>query len=176
MKFSENWLRSHVPTNATRDELAATLTAIGLEVEEMTVLGAVLDGVVVARVEADNRDEVRDLAVALRDRPGIRAVVLGASPGGKGVALVAAVAADSGLDAAALIADAARTVGGGGGKGSDLAAAGGKLPEHLDEALEQVRAAAGLTGQTFYTQWVGFDLGVPAGEFAFSNAQAHTLP
>ena len=31
----------------------------------------------------------RDLAVALRDRPGIRAVVLGASPGGKGVALVA---------------------------------------------------------------------------------------
>ena len=39
MKFSENWLRQHVKTDATRDELAATLTAIGLEVEEMTVLG-----------------------------------------------------------------------------------------------------------------------------------------
>ena len=50
MKFSENWLRQHVKTDATREELAATLTAIGLEVEEMTVLGASLDGVVVARI------------------------------------------------------------------------------------------------------------------------------
>lgn len=43
MKFSENWLRSHVPTSATRDELTATLTAIGLEVEEVSVLGEGLD-------------------------------------------------------------------------------------------------------------------------------------
>ena len=39
MKFSENWLRQHVPTDATRDELAATLTAIGLEVEEVDRAG-----------------------------------------------------------------------------------------------------------------------------------------
>ncbi|MEO6154969.1 MAG: phenylalanine--tRNA ligase subunit beta [Thermomonas sp.] len=50
MRFPESWLRQHVKTSATRDELAATLTAIGLEVEEMTVLGAALDGVVVARI------------------------------------------------------------------------------------------------------------------------------
>ena len=50
MKFSENWLRQHVKTDASREQLAATLTAIGLEVEEMTVLGAALDGVVVARI------------------------------------------------------------------------------------------------------------------------------
>ena len=50
MKFSENWLRSHVPIQASRDELAATLTAIGLEVEEVTVLGESLAGVVVARI------------------------------------------------------------------------------------------------------------------------------
>jgi phenylalanyl-tRNA synthetase beta chain len=50
MKFSENWLRAHVETTATRDELAATLTAIGLEVEGVTELGASLDGVVVARI------------------------------------------------------------------------------------------------------------------------------
>ena len=50
MKFSENWLRQHVATTASRDELAATLTAIGLEVEELTVLGEGLDGVVVARI------------------------------------------------------------------------------------------------------------------------------
>ena len=50
MKFSENWLRSHVPTSADRDGLAATLTAIGLEVEEVTALGDGLAGVVVARI------------------------------------------------------------------------------------------------------------------------------
>lgn len=50
MKFSENWLRQHVKTTATREELAATLTAIGLEVEELTPLGEALDGVVVARI------------------------------------------------------------------------------------------------------------------------------
>ena len=50
MKFSENWLRSHVPTQATRDELSATLTAIGLEVEDVTALGDGLENVVVARI------------------------------------------------------------------------------------------------------------------------------
>ncbi|MDE2406332.1 MAG: phenylalanine--tRNA ligase subunit beta [Xanthomonadaceae bacterium] len=50
MKFSENWLRQHVKTSVTREELAATLTAIGLEVEELTPLGEALDGVVVARI------------------------------------------------------------------------------------------------------------------------------
>ena len=34
----------------------------------------------------------------------------------------------------------------------------------------------GLSGLTFYTQWATFDTGVPSGEFAFSNAQSHTLP
>ncbi|MFC6838686.1 phenylalanine--tRNA ligase subunit beta [Xanthomonas theicola] len=52
MKFSENWLRSHVPTQASRDELAATLTAIGLEVEQLTPLGESLQQVVVARIVA----------------------------------------------------------------------------------------------------------------------------
>ena len=130
---------------ATRDELKVLRRQLaGNQAEDLA--GSAVDGVVVARVDAESRDEVRDLAVALRDRPGIRAVVLGASPGGKGVALVAAVGADSGLNAAELIAEAARTVGGGGGKGADLAAAGGKSPERLDEALDQARAAAGLTG------------------------------
>ena len=52
MKFPENWLRQHVKTSASREQLAATLTAIGLEVEDLAVLGASLDGVVVARIVA----------------------------------------------------------------------------------------------------------------------------
>ncbi|WP_130617818.1 phenylalanine--tRNA ligase subunit beta [Dyella amyloliquefaciens] len=60
MKFSENWLRHHVPTGASRDELAATLTAIGLEVEEVTALGDSLDGVVVARIVSAQRHPEAD--------------------------------------------------------------------------------------------------------------------
>src|SRR5207342_1003581 len=50
MKFPENWLREHVRTSATRDELAATLTAIGLEVEGLEPVGGALEGVVVAQI------------------------------------------------------------------------------------------------------------------------------
>ena len=68
MKFSENWLRSHVPTSATRDELVATLTAIGLEVEEVTALGESLDGVVVAQIlSAEKHPEADRLQVCQVD-------------------------------------------------------------------------------------------------------------
>ncbi len=60
MKFSENWLRSHVPTSASRDELGAVLTAIGLEVEEVTALGVGLDHVVVARIVSAERHPEAD--------------------------------------------------------------------------------------------------------------------
>ena len=106
-------------------------------------LGAV-DGVVVARVDGTTRDDLRDLALAVRDQPGVRAVVLGGAADGGGAALVAAVAKDAGLLASDLIADAARTVGGGGGKSPDIAVAGGRDPGRLDEALDQARAAAGV--------------------------------
>jgi alanyl-tRNA synthetase len=103
-----------------------------------------VDGVVVARVDGTPRDELRELALAMRDRPGIRAVVLGSVPDEGGVALVSAVSKEGGLHAGELLADAARTVGGGGGKQGDVATAGGRHPEKLDEALAQARAAAGL--------------------------------
>jgi phenylalanyl-tRNA synthetase beta chain len=68
MKFSENWLRQHVPTTASRDELVATLTAIGLEVEEVTPLGESLDGVVVAQiVSAEKHPEADRLQVCQVD-------------------------------------------------------------------------------------------------------------
>jgi len=50
MKFPESWLREHVTVSASRDELSARLTAIGLEVEDAQVLGEGLDGVLVAEI------------------------------------------------------------------------------------------------------------------------------
>lgn len=52
MKFPESWLRQHVQTEASHDEIAACLTAIGLEVEEDTAIGSALSGVVVAEIVA----------------------------------------------------------------------------------------------------------------------------
>ena len=68
MKFSENWLRQHIPTTATHDELVATLTAIGLEVEEVTALGESLEGVVVAQIlSAEKHPEADRLQVCQVD-------------------------------------------------------------------------------------------------------------
>jgi phenylalanyl-tRNA synthetase beta chain len=81
MKFSENWLRQHVPTSASREELAATLTAIGLEVEEIVPLGEALDGVVVARiVSAEGHPEADRLQVCQVDAgaAGVLQIVCGA--------------------------------------------------------------------------------------------------
>ena len=111
----------------------------------MSLAETATDGVIVARVEADSRDEVRDQALALRDRPGIRAVVLGAVPGGKGVTLVVATSVDGDLHAGELMAPAAKAISGGGGKGADLAVAGGKNADGLDEALEMLRTALGIS-------------------------------
>ena len=118
--------------------------AAGSDADDLAA--AAVDGVVVARRDGGSRDELRDLAVALRDRPGMRAVVLGGMPEGGGVALVAATTKESGLAAYDLIVEAARTVGGGAGKGKNagLSMAGGRDASKLDEALDQARAAAGI--------------------------------
>jgi alanyl-tRNA synthetase len=129
---------------AARDELKALRRqlATGRAAE---LAGSAVDGIVVARVDGVDRDDLRDLAVAVRDREGVHAVVLGGAPAGGGAALVAAVVPDSGLVASELIADGAKAIRGGGGKSPELAMAGGKAPENLDEALDLARRAARLT-------------------------------
>jgi alanyl-tRNA synthetase len=126
---------------ALRGELAGlrTVAALGRADE---LAESAEDGLVVALIDEIDRDGLRQLAMAVRDRDGVRAVVLGAAPEGGGAALVAAVATGSGLDAGALVAEAARTIGGGGRPNPEVTAVGGKAPEHLAEALEQARAAA----------------------------------
>ena len=60
MKFSENWLRELVEIHADRARLAHALTMAGLEVEELTVLGEGLDGVVVAEIVAAEKHPEAD--------------------------------------------------------------------------------------------------------------------
>ena len=106
------------------------------------------EGIVVARLDGLERDELRDLAAAIRDRPEIRAVVLAGAPDGGGVALVAAVPPEGEFSAVDLIDEAAQAIQGGfGRKGNPpLIVAGGKNIDGIDQALDSARRAAGLGG------------------------------
>ena len=104
--------------------------------------GAANGGVVVARVDGLAPGDLRDLAVAVRQQAGVQRVVLGGISDSGGVSLVAAVQPSAGVVAGDLIRDAAKAVGGGGGGKGDIATAGGKNPEGLDEALRLAEAAA----------------------------------
>jgi alanyl-tRNA synthetase len=109
-----------------------------------TLAEGAINGVVVARVDDVSRDDLKDLAVAVRDIAGVNAVILGSAPLSGGVALISAVRKDAGFHASDLIVDALKAIGGGGGKNPDLAMAGGKNPDGLDDALNLARSAAGI--------------------------------
>jgi alanyl-tRNA synthetase len=94
-----------------------------------------VNGAVVRRIDGLGAGELRDLAIAIRAISGIRAVVLAGITDTGGVSLVAATTPSITAPAGSLIAAAAKVVGGGGGGKGDVATAGGKFPEHLDEAI-----------------------------------------
>ena len=102
----------------------------------------VVDGITVlaARTTASSAESLRETGDWLRDKLGTGVVVLGSVVGGRPL-LVAMVTQDlvaRGLDAAAIARGAARAIQGGGGGRPDVAQAGGKLPEKLDDALAMV--------------------------------------
>jgi alanyl-tRNA synthetase len=103
------------------------------------------DGVLVTQVDGLTPGDLRELAIAVRQHPGIRLVVLIGETTSGGVGLVAAVAPGSGWTASELLKDAAKAVGGGGGGKGDIATAGGKDVAGIPTALElAARAAAEL--------------------------------
>ncbi len=124
-----------------RHEVAALKQKMAIG-QAPTLASQAVDGVVVARVDGLDRNGLRDLALSVRDHAGVDAVVLGAELDSGGVALVSAVTADGGYNAGVLIEDAKKTVGGGGKPGDEFAVAGGSDAEALDDALDEVRAAA----------------------------------
>jgi alanyl-tRNA synthetase len=105
------------------------------------------DGVVVTQVDGLAAGDLRELAIAVRQQPGIRLVVLIGETTSGGVGLVAAVEPGGGRPASDLIKEAARAVGGGGGGKGDIATAGGKdvsgIPAALELAAQAIAVATG---------------------------------
>lgn len=99
-----------------------------------------LNGVklVVQKLENTTREGLREFVDQLRDNHGPVAVILGAEVDGK-VALIAGVSKslvkEKGLNAGHVIKAAAQVAGGGGGGRPDMAEAGAKFVDKIDEAI-----------------------------------------
>ncbi|MBZ9687814.1 alanine--tRNA ligase [Clostridium estertheticum] len=96
--------------------------------------------VICGAVKGIDGDALRDLADKLRDKLGDGVVVLGSRVDDKVefVAMASKSAIDSGVHCGKIIKEVAKIAGGGGGGRPDMAQAGGKLPEKLDEAINNV--------------------------------------
>jgi alanyl-tRNA synthetase len=81
---------------------------------------------IVARRDGLDPGELRELALAIRDMPGVEVVALVGIAAAERVAVVVASHKDTGVDARAAAASAAAAVGGGGGGSPELATAGGR--------------------------------------------------
>jgi alanyl-tRNA synthetase len=126
---------------AAQDEIKALRAKLASgRASEMSA--SAIDGIVVERVDGLLANDLRDLALAIRQQNGIRAVVLVGETDTGGVSLVAATLPALKTNASDLIKDAARAVGGGGGGKGDIATAGGKNPDGIEEAIDIARSKA----------------------------------
>ena len=112
------------------------------EAESLLQRVADVDGVrvVSGRTSAQNADGMREMGDFLRDKLSSCVVTLGGLSGGSPI-LVTMVTGDlveRGLNAGTIARDAAKLMGGGGGGRPEMAQAGGRQPEKLDEALAAV--------------------------------------
>jgi alanyl-tRNA synthetase len=129
---------------ALEQELRSVKQA-GLAVQARDLVASAVDGQLVVRVDGLDGNELRELAAQARQAGNLRLVVLGGSPDGAKVSLVALVAAESPVTAPDLIGPAAKKVGGGGGgRNPEQAMAGGRDASRLDEALDDIRRQIGL--------------------------------
>ncbi len=92
------------------------------------------------RVEAPDQDTLRNIGDWLRDKIGSGVVVVGAVINDRPqlVAMVTKDLISKGLDASNIAKESAKVMQGGGGGKADVAQAGGKLADKLDDALSKV--------------------------------------
>lgn len=115
---------------------ASVSDSIGGLIADAETIGGVK--VVAKKLEGISREALRDFADQLRDKHSPIALILGAEIEGK-VALISAVSKplvkEKNLHAGNVVKAAAAIAGGGGGGRPDMAEAGAKLVEKLDEAI-----------------------------------------
>jgi alanyl-tRNA synthetase len=99
-------------------------------------------GIVVAEVKALKGSALRDLSDEIRRSKQANAVLLGSVDDGRAYLVVNLDRSlvDQGYDAVAIAREAAKKIGGGGGGRPNLAEAGGKNPDGLEEAYEVGRS------------------------------------
>ncbi len=125
----------------TLDELRRRVAA--LETSDLSSGAQQVQGVAVVarRTQAEDVPSLRTMADGLRESLGSGVGVLGADIGGK-VSFIAVVTddviKDRGLKAGDIVRGVAQLAGGSGGGKAHLAQAGGRDPDKLDSALEQV--------------------------------------
>ncbi len=129
-------------TRALEREIQQLRARISAEIaDELLKAATQVSGVTVVAGRAEGFDQraLRELADRLKYRIGSGVIVLGTSSDGR-VSWVAMVTPDltSRLHAGRLVKEVATITGGSGGGRPDLAEAGGKEPEKLDQALTQV--------------------------------------
>ena len=114
-------------------------TSLRGEAEELLVKVQDVDGVkvVAGRTSASSADGMREMGDFLRDKLGSVVVALAAVVDGSPmlVTMVTPDLVERGLHAGNIARDTAKVMGGGGGGRPEMAQAGGKQPEKLDEAL-----------------------------------------
>ena len=96
--------------------------------------------VIAKRVDAPDQDTLRNIGDWLRDKLVSGVVVVGSVINDRPqlVAMVTKDIIDKGLDASKIAKESAKVMQGGGGGRADLAQAGGKLVDKLDDALLKV--------------------------------------
>lgn len=97
--------------------------------------------VVTGRFDALDPNGLRDLADSLRDKMNVGVVILASSFGGKAAitAMATKPAVAKGIHCGNIVKKAAAICGGGGGGRPDMAQAGGKQPEKIDEMLSKAK-------------------------------------
>ena len=105
------------------------------------------NGIVTAQVRSLKGSELRDLSDQLRQSRQADAVLLGSVDDGRAylVVNIDASKVEQGADAVAIVKEAAKKIGGGGGGRPNLAEAGGKNPDGLAEAYEIGRSELAST-------------------------------
>jgi alanyl-tRNA synthetase len=134
-------LRSKV-RDAEREIARLRSQLAGSSVEDLLDSALEIDGfkLVSASVEAETREDLRQIGDRLRDRLGSGVIVLGAVVDERPslLAMVTRDVIDRGVKAGDLVREAAAHVDGKGGGRPDLAEAGGKDPAGLSRALASV--------------------------------------